>query len=184
MKQNGPWIIKESTEKYKNRWITVTEHQVIRPDGNDGIFGVVEMLPGVIILPIDTDNNVYLTKEFRFAIGAESIEAANGGIEENQTPIEAAQRELKEELGIIAKEWTHLGKVNPLTSVVSAPMNMFLAQDFSSIGETELEGTEQITTIKVPFQQAVDMVISGEISNGPTCTLLLKANEYLKRNSA
>jgi len=68
MNNNGPWKIKSSEEKYKNPWINVREDQVIGPDNKDGIFGIVEMVNGVSILPIDEDGFVYLTKEFHYAI--------------------------------------------------------------------------------------------------------------------
>ncbi len=60
MKINGAWKIKASREKYKNHWIRVREDKVIRPDGKDGIFGIVEMCKGACVLPADTEGNIYL----------------------------------------------------------------------------------------------------------------------------
>src|SRR3989344_4829272 len=86
MKKYGPWMIKSSEIKYKNPWIEVREDIVIRPDGKDGIFGVVNMKAGVSILAFD-DEHVYLTKEFKYGIGAESIETISGGIDEGEEPL-------------------------------------------------------------------------------------------------
>ncbi len=180
MNKRGPWIIKESQEKYKNKWITVTEHQVLRPDGKDGIFGEVRMLDGISILPIDTKGNAYLTKEFRFAVNKESIECVSGGIDKDENPETAARRELKEELGMEVSELVSLGEVHPFTSVVGSAAHLFLANNITLEGDTSWEGTEQITRITIPFTQAVDMVMKGEIFHSQTCTLILKANEYLK----
>ena len=92
MKTNGPWKIKDSQVKYKNPWISVREDQVIRPDGKDGIFGVVEMVAGASVLPLDDDGFVYLTKEFHYAIEQDSVEVVSGAIDEGETALEAAKR--------------------------------------------------------------------------------------------
>lgn len=159
----------------------MTEHQVIRPDGKDGIFGEVRMLNGISILPMDTDDNVYLTKEFKFAVNKESVECVSGGIDDGENPEEAARRELKEELGMEVGELVYLGEVHPFTSVVGSASHIFLANAITLTGDTAWEGTEQITRITVPFAKAVEMVMNGEIFHSQSCTLILKANEYLKK---
>jgi ADP-ribose pyrophosphatase len=183
MTKRGPWTIKESEEKYKNKWITVTEHQVLRPDGKDGIFGEVRMLDGISILPIDEKGDAYLTQEFRFAVNKDSIECVSGGIDESEDPETAARRELKEELGMEVGELIPLGEVHPFTNVVGSASHIFLANNITLKGDTSWEGTEHITRITVPFTQVVDMVMKGEIFHSQTCTLILKANEYLKNQT-
>src|SRR3989344_1866593 len=109
MEQRGPWKIKTTSSVYKNPWLEVLEHQVIRPDGKDGIYSVVDILPGSSILPVDEGGNTYLVKDYRFATAKNSLELPGGGIDENEDPLTAAKRELKEELGIEAGEWIKLG---------------------------------------------------------------------------
>lgn len=180
MKTNGPWKIKSTEEKYKNPWIRVREDQVIRPDGKDGIFGVIEMLAGISVLPIDNEGFVYLTKEFHYAIERDSIEAASGAIAEGETALDAGKRELLEELGIEADEWIDLGLVNPFTTVINSPATIFLARDIRFTTATP-EGTEVIDIVKFKLEDAKDMVMRSEITHGPSCVLILKAAEYLKK---
>jgi len=180
MKTNGPWKIKNSIEKYKNPWIRVREDQVVRPDGKDGIFGVVEMVPGISVLPIDDKGYVYLTKEFHYGIERVSVEAASGAIEEGESDLAAAKRELKEELGIVADVWINLGKVDPFTTIINSSASLYLAKGLS-FTETAPEGTEKIEKLKVRFTDALKMVMLSEITHGPTCVLILKTVEYLKR---
>ncbi|HBK33760.1 TPA: DNA mismatch repair protein MutT [Candidatus Uhrbacteria bacterium] len=180
MKTNGPWKIKDSQVKYKNPWISVREDQVIRPDGKDGIFGVVEMVAGVSVLPLDDEGFVYLTKEFHYAIEQDSVEVISGAIDEDETELEAAKRELKEELGIEADEWIDLGKLNPFTTVVKSPATMYLARGIKLL-EANPEGTEKIDLVKVTFDDAVRMVMESKITHGQSCVLILKASEYLRR---
>lgn len=181
MKTNGPWKIKNSQEKYKNPWIYVREDQVIRPDGKDGIFGVVEMVAGISVLPLDDDGFVYLTKEFHYAIGGDSTEVSGGAIDQGETSLAAAKRELKEELGIEADEWIDLGTVNPFTTVIKSPSTIYLARKLH-FSEANWEGTEKIETVKIKFEAALEMVMQSEITHGPSCVLILKAAEYLRKN--
>jgi ADP-ribose pyrophosphatase len=182
MRKHGPWTIKDSVEKYKNKWISVIEHQVLLPNGNDGIFGIVKMKGGASVLPLDKHGDVYLTKEFRFAVGRESIEVVSGGIEEGESPLDTAKRELKEELGVIATDWIPLGEVHPFTSVIDSPATLFLAKDLITDQGTSWDETEKIELLKMPFKKALQMVLDGEIIHSQSCTLILKANEYLRNH--
>jgi ADP-ribose pyrophosphatase len=156
----------------------VREDQVVRPDGKDGIYGVVEMKNGASVLPMDDENNVYLTKEFRYALGEESIEAAGGVVDDGEDGIQAAKRELKEELGIVADEWVDLGRLEPFTGAVHSSANLYLARGLK-FGSTKAEGTEIISVVKITLNEAVEMVMNSEIVHGQTSVLILKAARYL-----
>ncbi|WP_196797373.1 NUDIX hydrolase [Gloeocapsa sp. PCC 7428] len=86
------------------------------------------MKPGVAILPIDSDGNVYLTRQFRYALGKESIEVVCGAIEEDE-PQQKAARELEEEIGIKASKLIDLGVVDLDTSIVNCSIQLFLAKE-------------------------------------------------------
>ncbi|MDO9231684.1 MAG: NUDIX hydrolase [bacterium] len=179
-KRNGQFIIKNSVQKYKNPWIEVTEDQVIRPDGKPGIFGIVRMVDGVAVLPLDDDGFVYLTKEFHYAIEMKDVETVSGAIDENEKPIDSAKRELKEELGMEAEEWIDLGLVNPFTTVVKSSQKMFLARKLS-FGEDNQEVTENIKLVKIKLEEAIKMVMNSSITHGASCVLILKAARYLRK---
>ncbi|HRY82945.1 MAG TPA: NUDIX hydrolase [Candidatus Moranbacteria bacterium] len=180
MKKNGQFIIKKSVQKYKNPWIEVTEDQVIRPNGKAGIFGTVRVLDGSAVLPLDEDGYVYLTKEFKYAIGKIDIETMSGGLDGGERYLTSAKRELKEELGITAKKWVDLGLINPFTSVVKGSQKMFLARKLT-FGKDDQEGTENISLVKVKLEEAVKMVMDSVITHGASCVLILKAARYLKK---
>ncbi len=177
---NGPWTIEETAVKYKNPWIEVREDQVIRPDGKPGIFGVVTMKGGVSVLALDDEGYVYLTQEFHYAVEEEIIEVASGAIDGDEKPLETAKRELEEELGIKAEEWTSLGMINPFTTVIKSPSYLFLARKLS-FTESKQDPGEIIKLVKVKFEDAVKMVLDGRITHGPSCVVILKAKEFLKR---
>ena len=121
----------DSAVQYRNPWITVREDRVIEPDGQDGTFGVVEMTPGVSVLPVDDDGTVYLVRVYRYTLDRHCLEALAGGIEDDEDPREAARRELREEAGIDAAELIDLGVVDQLTEVVISPDRLFLARGLS-----------------------------------------------------
>ncbi|MBI2610271.1 NUDIX hydrolase [Candidatus Giovannonibacteria bacterium] len=173
MKKRGPWKIKKTRVVYKNPWITVREDSVLRPDGKPGIFGVVTMLPGVSVIPLDENGNVYLTKEFHYGVGRTTIEAISGGIEKGENLLKTAKRELKEETGLTAKKWTYLGVVDPFTTVVNSSNHIYLAEQLNH-GKSNPEGTEKIKVIKMPFKNGLKMVLDSKITHCATCVAILK----------
>jgi 8-oxo-dGTP pyrophosphatase MutT (NUDIX family) len=172
--KHGPWTIEETNEKYENSFINVREDQVVQPDGQRGMYATVTVKPCVAILPIDSNGVVYLARQFRYALGKESIEVVCGAIEENEPPIEAARREIEEELGIKAEELLALGFFHLDTSIVHCPVYLFLAKQLT-FTQPNTEGTEAIEGLSIPFDEAIQMVMDSQITHGPSCVLLLKA---------
>src|SRR5205809_4304107 len=114
----GLWMVEATTQRYKNAWLELSEDKVVKPDGNPGTFATVRMKPGVSVLAMDELAQVYLTSEYRYAVERDSIEVVSGGIDEDEPPLLAARRELREELGIEAAQWIDLGLVDPFTSAI------------------------------------------------------------------
>jgi ADP-ribose pyrophosphatase len=123
------------------------------------------MVAGVSVLPLDDEGFVYLTEEFHYAIEQVGIEVVSGAVDAGETEDMAAKRELKEELGIEADGWVNLGIINPFTSVVKSPATMYLAKRLH-FSTTNPEGTEKINILKVPFDDAVKMVMDSKITHG------------------
>lgn len=177
MVQHGPWIINSTEDVYTDPWLSVRCDQVTRPDGKPGTHSVVTIKPGVSVLAVDDDRNVYLTDEFHYAIGRHSLETVSGGIDDGETSEAAARRELQEELGLLAEELISLGTVDPFTSSLHSPTGLFLARRLTETEATP-EGTELIRLVKLPLESAVEKVIAGEITHAPSCVLILKAARW------
>jgi ADP-ribose pyrophosphatase len=176
-RKNGNWTIKSSQKIYENEFFKVIEDDVIQPDGKDGRYTTICLVRGAAVLPVDDDGFVYLTKQFRYAIERDDLEVVSGAIEEEE-PLAAARREAKEEIGIEAEEWTDLGVIESDTSITNSTAHLFLARKLK-FGEPEREGTEDIETVKMKFDEALEKVMTGEITHGQTMVLLLKAQRYL-----
>jgi 8-oxo-dGTP pyrophosphatase MutT (NUDIX family) len=182
-RKKGLWRVEETVQLYKNGWLEVCEDKIIRPDDQAGSFVTVKMRPGVSVLAMDETRQVYLTREFRYAVERESIESVSGGVEAGELPSSAARRELREELGIEAAQWTDLGSIDPFTSLVHSPATLFLARNLSFV-DPDCDDTEIIQLVKMKLSEAVRMVMESEITHGPSCVLILKTNHFLNSETA
>jgi len=174
MQSFGPWKIIGTKWVHQDPWVRVQQDDVIRPDGKPGTFTVVHIKPGVCVLPWAEDDTVYLTEEFHYAVGKVTIECVSGGRDVGETANEAAKRELREELGIEAVEWTDLGRVDPFTACLLSPTQLYLARGLRFVDQAP-EGTELIRRVAMPLEDAVRMVMMSEITHAPSMTLILKA---------
>lgn len=175
----GPYKVLSTRMAYENPWLTVREDRVIRPGGKEGYFGIIEMKAGSSVLAITRQNEVYLVKEYKYGIERHSIELMSGALEADETPLEAAKRELKEELGLEAIEWIDLGVVDPFTTAVHSPNYMFIALDVSE-GQQSPEEGEVLEIVKTPLSTAIEMVMRSEITHAASCVLILKADKFLQ----
>ena len=178
-KKHGPWTIKSSEQVYKDEFVEFWVDECVKPDGEPGRRATLRMLPGVAVLPVGDDGVVYMIWKFRYAVGKESVEAVQGAIDEGESAEEAARRELKEELGIEAREMIDLGLVDAVTSQVFSPSRLFLARGLT-FGEPDREGTEVLRPLKFKLEEAVRMVEDGEVTQSTTCVLVLKAARMIQ----
>jgi 8-oxo-dGTP pyrophosphatase MutT (NUDIX family) len=176
--KHGPWTIVRRNEVYRDAWLSVQMDNVLRPDGLPGTYSTVRIKPGVCVIPVAEDGTCYMTKEFHYAVGRDTIEGISGGIEDGETPELAASRELQEEVGIVAGKLVDLGVVDPLTAALRSPTKMFLATDLRFTQSTP-ESTECIERVEIPFSKVLRMVIENEITHAPSCVAILKANLIL-----
>lgn len=175
---HGPWTVLSTERLYTDEFIDVAVDAVVQPDGERGQYATVRMKPGVTVLPVDDDGRVRLVRQFRYALGAESLEAPAGGVDEGEDPLDAAKRELKEEMGITASDWTALGTVHLDTAIVHCPDHLFVARGLA-FGEPDREGTESMETVTVTLAEAVASVVRGEIVQASSCVLILRAARAL-----
>ena len=171
----NPWTTLSSREVYSNQWIELTEHQVINPAGGEGIYGKVHFKNKAIgVVPLDAHGNTWLVGQYRYVLNAYSWEIPEGGGAFDTPPLVSAQRELREETGITAKQWLPILRMHTSNSVTDEEAFIFLAEELT-FGENELEATEaDLIVKKIPFREALEMVMRGEITDSLSVAALLK----------
>jgi 8-oxo-dGTP pyrophosphatase MutT (NUDIX family) len=177
--RHGPWEIHQRQTRFQNQFIEVVEDAVTRPDGSPGHYTTVSMKAGVTVLPLDSDGNVHLARQFRYAAGRQTLELPTGAVEAGEEPLDAARRELREELGIESHQLTSLAAVDLDTSIVRCTAWLFLAQGLHTTAP-DPDPTEAIERVSMPFHEALQLVMDGQITHAPSCVLLLKAARHLR----
>jgi 8-oxo-dGTP pyrophosphatase MutT (NUDIX family) len=169
----NPWQTISTRQVYDNPWIRVREDQVIRPDGEPGIYGVIHFKNKAIgIVPVDADGNIHLVGQFRYTLNSYSWEIPEGGCPDDEEPLETAKRELMEEMGLAAREWKQLGTAHLSNSVCDEEAIYYLATDLT-YGEANPEGTEKLERRCVPVSEALRMIQSGEMTDALSILAIL-----------
>ena len=178
----NPWKTKNSELKYENPWISVTEHQVLNAAGNDGIYGTVHFKNIAIgIIPLDENNNTWLVGQYRYPLNQYSWEICEGGGKMGVDTLDSAKRELMEELGIKATDWTKLLDMHLSNSVSDEVGIIYIAKNLSYFNP-EPEEDEVLSIKKVSFDEAYEMVMKGEITDSLSVAGILKTKILLDAN--
>ena len=175
----NPWKTLNNSIVYENPWIRLEEHEVINPAGNSGIYGKVHFKNRALaIIPIDEAGNTWLIGQYRYPLDIYSWEIPMGGGPLEIDYLESAKRELKEETGLKAEKWTQIMTIHTSNSVTDEEGYVFLAEGLTQ-GETEFEETEVLQIKTLPFREALEMVMSGEITDSLSIAGILKAARIL-----
>jgi len=150
----------ESKEIFKGRVIRVTLDTVRLENGNTSTREVVHHHGGACILPVDGDGNVYMVRQFRYAMGEEIWELPAGKLEAGEDPFEAAKRELGEECGLTADHFTDLGVVYATVGYDSEKIYVWAATGLHPVAQ-HLDPDEFLDVVKMPFDKALGMVLDG-----------------------
>ena len=158
-----PWKKIKSNLVYETPWIRLYHDEVIRPGTGNGIYSVVRTRGGVGVVPITDNNEIVLVSQFRYAPDVFSLEIPKGSFnsfEIKENPMEAAQRELKEETGIIAQEWAKLGIVHTLMGSSDDKVYLYLAKRLL-FGLSCPESCEDIRVFNIPLRDFPKVIYDG-----------------------
>ena len=183
-RRRGPWTILTERLGYENPWMRVREYDVLRPDGQPGLYGVVEPKNAAIgVLPVFDNGDKMLVGQHRFALDAWSWELPEGGGPEGVPPLESAKRELAEETGLRASHWCALSEFDVSNSITNERAYSYIAWGLSE-GEPDREGAEADMQLRrLPLREALEMAISGSIRDGFSLIMLMAAVEKARRGA-
>lgn len=167
----SPWKTLASKIVYQNPWIKIHEDKVIRPDGQEGIYGYLDKPDGVFVLARSRDNSFYFLRQYRYPL-KKYIYEIPAGVVDSQNYLDNAKRELYEETGLQGQTWFPLGSffIGPGHENVCA--HAFLVTDLvneDEISQNHQEGDESIEkVIKLSLKQVQEYMQSGKIECGIT----------------
>jgi 8-oxo-dGTP pyrophosphatase MutT (NUDIX family) len=164
---------------YQAKFFNV-EEQEVEADDKRFIYSIVNRVPVVGVIPITDNNEVYLVSEYRYLFKKNILGLIGGHVDKGENVLETAKRELKEEVGIEALEWIKLSYIEGSSSVIIAPATIYIAKKLQ-MGESKPEEFEDIKLIKLPLEEAVKKVISGEINGSLSMIGILLLDELINK---
>jgi 8-oxo-dGDP phosphatase len=168
-----------STEDvYVGRIVALRVDEVVMPGGGRASREVIEHHGAVAIVALDEDDQVTLIHQYRHPLARRNWELPAGLIDHvGENPVETARRELVEEVGLVAGEWSVLVDVAASPGFTDEVVRVYLATDLATVDRV-MEGEEEADLVvrKFPFAEAVRMALSGEIVNGAAVGGLLAAH--------
>jgi 8-oxo-dGTP pyrophosphatase MutT (NUDIX family) len=170
----NPWTVLSRETVYDNAWIRVEHHDVLKPTGGPGIYGVVHFKNNATgVVPIDESGNVILVGQYRYPLAAYSWEIPEGGGLKSVPVLESVQRELREECGLVAASWKEILGMDLSNSVSDERASLFLAWDLSPT-PAQPDESEELQVVRVPFWEAIARVKHGEIRDSMSVAALLR----------
>jgi ADP-ribose pyrophosphatase len=176
----SPWHRLSTREVYRNAWMTVREDIVRRPDGREGIYGVVTLAGAVGVLPFVDDDHVLLVQQWRYLLGRATWEMPTGGVHPDEALDVAAQRELAEEVGYRAGRLLAVSTFSTSKSVVDEMATLFLGFDLEP-ADGDPDDTEHLVVGTFAFDDVLAMVLDGDIVDAMTIVAVLLADRIRRQ---
>ena len=161
-----------SRELYRNPWITLEAHEIFHPTGARGEH-VLVVTPQSCGIVVEDGNDLLFTRQPRFAAAGLAVEIVKGGQHAGEALLDAAKRELREELGVTARHWSELGRLYEIPSIVTPPVVIFVARELQ-FGPAEPEGEESIGLVRLACDAAIDAALTGAIDDAVTIAALFR----------
>ncbi len=170
-----------SEKAYQGKVFYVTRDTAELEDGKEVQRDVVHHSGGVCVVPLTEKGTVLMVKQFRYPMQQVTLEIPAGKLEAGEDPADCGRRELREEAGRTCGKYTPLGKLFPTPAYDTEVIHMYLAQDLSAPEAQDLDDGEFLDVTELPLEQAVQMVMDGEIPDAKTQIALLKTYVLLQK---
>ena len=167
---------------YEGRIIKLRRDKALLPNGKTALREVVEHNGGVCVAALTENDEILMVRQFRYPYSEVVLEIPAGKRDSlEEIPLECGKRELKEETGAVAERYIDLGTLYPTPGYCGEIIWLFAATGLS-YGEQKPDDDEFLSVEKIPFETAVEMILSGEIKDAKTQAAILKLKILKDRN--
>ena len=171
-----------SKEIFNGRLLHVFLDEVHLPDGSSSTREWIKHPGASAVVPVFENGDIMLVRQFRYPVSQIFYEVPAGKIDRGEDAGTTADREMKEEAGLICRHTGYLGHFYPGIGYSDEIIHMYIAWDVESMGQ-QVDDEEFLLKERMPFRTAVEMVHSGEISDGKTMITLLRAWHWWQNNA-
>ena len=165
---------------YDGELLKVRRDLVRLPDAGQAAREYIRHPGAVAIVPLFDDGSVLLERQFRYPHRRDFIEVPAGKLDPGEPPLETAKRELLEETGYVAKEWTRLGVIHTAIAYTDEAIHLYLARRLTK-GERKLDPGEFLETLVKPFDEALAMIRDGEITDAKSVAALMWIDKWARK---
>ena len=176
-------IINRSEILHTGRIFSLVNENYTLENGVTSDMDFIQHPGAAAMVPMLNNQEVVLIKQYRHAIREFIWEIPAGTLDSGESPLNCAQRELVEETGYSAGDWHQLGTITPLPGCSDERIHIFLALDLK-IAEQQLDPDEMLNVHPIKFNDALQMILLGEIIDGKTISGLFLASEWLSRKGS
>lgn len=162
--------------------LNVKRDQVRLPNGHTSQREYVTHPGAVVVVPILPNGNVILERQFRYPLHQVFIELPAGKIDAGEDILVTGQRELLEETGYSASDWVKLGHQHPCIGYSNEVIHMYIARDLTA-GAHQRDADESMEVFELSFADCMQMIQTGEITDGKTIVALFFAEKYLLQHA-
>ena len=170
-------MLEEKTLKenvmFEGRIFTVRKDDVELPNGHRSIREAAYHNGGVCVAPLTADDELIMVRQFRYPYKEVILELPAGKLEKGEDPYDAGMRELEEETGFVTDKMESLGKFYPTPGYCSEIIHLYYADNLE-FRKQNLDEDEFLDVERIKLEEAVRMVMNGEIRDGKTQTIVLK----------
>jgi ADP-ribose pyrophosphatase len=144
-----------SRQVYTGKIVDLRVDEIALSHGGTALREVVRHPGAIVVAALDADEQVYLVRQYRHAVGRYLLELPAGGLEPDEEPLAAAQRELREEVGLLADKWVYLGSFYSTPGFVNERLHAYLARHLQEVSR-DLDDDEDISVVRYPLAQLLE----------------------------
>lgn len=172
--------VKTGSEEIFDGVILHVQRDTVRlPNGNETVREVIRHIGAVCVIPVLENDDVIMERQYRYPLDRVILEIPAGKLDSaGENRLSAIKRELSEETGYTADEWTEIGDFHPAPAYSDEFITMYLARKLRK-GDRHLDADEFLDVCTIPLKDLVEDVMAGKISDAKTQVCILKAARIL-----